>query len=69
MQIKLVSNWKQGWKWFSSWAFAFIIFTATVPFPNEILQLLPEKTQQQMIAWTAVIGWLLQFVNQGSNHG
>ena len=62
----LVNNWQSGWKWFSSWAFALIIFFATVPVPDEILAILPEDKKNLLLAFLAFAGLLLRFINQSA---
>lgn len=64
MKIKPVKNWKEGWKWLSSWAFVLVIFLATTPLPPEILVLVPEENQKHVIAIVAVAGLILRFINQ-----
>lgn len=67
-KIQLVKNWRQGWKWFSAWAFALIVFLATVPLPQEFLMLLPERCREYVVAVVAVCGLILRFVNQTKTH-
>ena len=67
MKIKPVKNWKEGWKWLSSWAFVLVIFLATTPLPPEILVLVPEENQKHVIAIVAVAGLILRFINQSKN--
>lgn len=62
--MKLVKNWKTGWKWFSTWAFAIIVFLASVPLPDEILHLLPNQHKDYLLAGVALCGLILRFVNQ-----
>lgn len=62
----LVDNWKSGWKWFSSWAFALIIFFATMPVPKEILAILPEDKKNLLLAFLAFWGLVFRFINQSS---
>ncbi|MFB2539061.1 hypothetical protein [Acinetobacter sp. c3-l95] len=63
-KIKLVKNWRDCWKWFSTWAFAMIVFLASTPLPPEVMALLPESIQHNLIAIVAVCGLLLRFINQ-----
>lgn len=64
----LVKNWRSGWKWFSSWAFALIIFVATVPVPDEILAVLPEDKKNVLLAFLAFWGLVCRFINQSPAH-
>lgn len=64
MKIKLVKNWREGWKWLSNWAFVLVIFLATTPLPPEILILVPEENQKHVIAIVALAGLILRFINQ-----
>lgn len=63
-KIALVSDWRNGWRWFSSWALLLIIFLATEPLPHEVLVLMPEPMRQKMMAVIAVMGLVLRFVRQ-----
>lgn len=64
MKLKLVDNWKNGYKWFSSWAFVVIIFLATTPLPSEVVALFPITVQDKLTALVAVCGFILRFVRQ-----
>mgnify|MGYP003588153490 CR=1 FL=1 len=64
MKVRLVHNWRLGWQWFSAWAFALIVFLASVPLPDEILQLLPNKHKDILLAGVALCGLILRFINQ-----
>ena len=54
--VKLVANWQTGYKWFSTWAFALIVFLATTDLPPEI--------RDKLTAIVAVCGLILRFVKQ-----
>lgn len=60
----LVSNWKQGWKWFSNLALGAIVAINTVPLPAEVLQALPPDTQSKVTIGLAVLGIVGRFINQ-----
>ncbi|RSN77912.1 hypothetical protein [Acinetobacter haemolyticus] len=60
----LVENWRNGWKWFSTWMFALITIVATVPIPPELLAALPEHFRLSVIAAIAICGGILRHVNQ-----
>lgn len=64
MTIKLVHNYKKGLKWFSTWAFALIVFIGTTPLPSEILALLPNGVKDKVLAIIALCGLILRFVCQ-----
>lgn len=59
-----VENWRSGWKWFSSWAFAMIIFFGTMPVPEEILSIMPEDKKNYFLAFLAFWGLVCRFINQ-----
>ncbi len=67
MAFKLVDNWKKGWKWFSTWAFALIVFFATTPLPQEVLNLIPSYLHHHIIALVAVCGLVLRFISQSKD--
>lgn len=60
----VVSNWRKGWLWFSNWAFGLICYIAAFGIPPEVLKLLPEATQNHVIAGLAVLGAITRFINQ-----
>ena len=62
--MKLVSNWKGGWKWFSNWAFVIVAFLATETIPPELVTLLPDVIQDKLIAIVAMAGLILRFISQ-----
>lgn len=63
----LVKNWCHWWKWFSTWAFALIIFLATVPVPPEVMAIIPQQYRDKLIIITAIAGFILRFINQSPN--
>ncbi len=62
--MRVVTDWKNGWKWFSNWAFVAVVFLATEPLPPEVIALLPPVVQDRLIAIVAIAGLLLRFVSQ-----
>lgn len=60
----IVKNWRKGWRWFSVWAFALIVFFATTPLPPEVIALLPKPVADNLIVLVAVCGLILRFVRQ-----
>lgn len=64
MKLKIVDNWRTGYKWFSNWAFIVIMFLATTPLPPEIASLLPQVMQDKLMAIVAVCGLVLRFIKQ-----
>lgn len=70
MKLQLVENWRAGFRWFSVWAFALIVFFATTPLPPEVVALLPKPLADNLITLVAVCGLILRFVNQnqGTNN-
>lgn len=73
MKLKIVENWKTGWRWFSVWGFALIVFFATTPLPPEIVAILPKPFADNLVTITAICGLILRFVKQtdelGDKHG
>lgn len=64
MNIRLVNNYQKGLKWFSTWAFALIVFVATTPLPPELLALLPNGAKDKLLALVALCGLVLRFIAQ-----
>lgn len=64
MKLKIVKNWRTGWRWFSVWGFALIVFFATTPLPPEVVALLPKPLADNLVAFVAVCGLILRFVKQ-----
>lgn len=64
MAIRLVDNYKKGLKWFSTWAFALIVFLGTTPLPPELLSLLPDGAKDKVLAMVALCGLVLRFIAQ-----
>lgn len=64
MKPQLVTNWRKGWRWFSTWAFMLIVFLATTPLPPELTDMLPPIMQDKLTAVVAVCGLILRFVSQ-----
>lgn len=64
MKLKIVENWRKGWRWFSVWAFVLIVFLATEPLPPEVVAILPKPVADNLIVLTAVCGVILRFVQQ-----
>ncbi|MFW2176640.1 MULTISPECIES: hypothetical protein [unclassified Moraxella] len=62
--LELVPHWQTGWKWFSTWAFALIVFFASVPMPPEIMALIPAEYQKHVVSLVALCGLILRFVKQ-----
>ena len=69
MKIKVVENWRSGWKWLSNWAFVLVIYLATTPLPPELLMLLPEENQKQAIVIAGIAGLILRFIDQSKRIG
>lgn len=64
MNINVVEDWRQGWTWFSSWAFVVVVFLAAEPLPPEIMAMLPARLQNALIVMAAIAGLLLRFIKQ-----
>lgn len=66
-KIKVVSNWRDGWRWFSTWAMLLIVYLTLNPLPPEVMALLPPELQQKMIAVIALAGFVLRFISQSKD--
>lgn len=64
----LVNNWRDGWKWFSNWALALIVFMVSVPMPVEVLEVLSHDDQLTFLRAIAILGLILRFVRQPSDY-
>lgn len=64
----LVDNWRDSWKWISTWCFALIAFFAAVDIPPEVLAVLPENVRSYIIAFTAFCGLLGRYLNQSRGY-
>lgn len=64
MRLKIVEDWRSGWRWFSVWGFALIVFFATTPLPPEIIRLLPTPIADNLVSIVAVCSLILRFVQQ-----
>lgn len=62
--MKLVKDWRSGWKWFSNWAFVLVLFLTAEPLPPELVTLLPVVVQDNLIRIVAAAGLILRFVGQ-----
>lgn len=61
-RVRLVDNYKKGWRWCSTWAFMLIAFIASTPIDPAIIAVLPHK--DKVLAIIAVCGLVLRFVSQ-----
>lgn len=64
MRLKIVEDWRSGWRWFSVWGFALIVFFATTPLPPEIVNALPAPIAKNLVTIVAVCSLILRFVRQ-----
>ena len=62
--MRVVPDWKNGWKWFSNWAFVLVLFLTAEPLPPEIISLLPDFLQDKLVTMVAISGLVLRFVGQ-----
>lgn len=60
----LVDNWRDSWKWISTWCFALIAFFAAVDIPPELLAVLPENVREAVILFTVFCGFVGRYINQ-----
>lgn len=59
-----VHNWRDSWKWISTWCFALIAFFAAVDIPPEALAVLPDNIRSYVITFTAFCGLLGRYLKQ-----
>lgn len=64
--MKLVPNWRQGWRWFSNMALTAIIAVNTTPIPPELIGALPPDVQHKATIGLAVLGLIGRFIKQGT---
>lgn len=64
----IVDNWRDSWKWISTWCFALIAFFTSVDIPPEILAVLPDQIRSYLIAFTALCGVLGRYLNQSHDN-
>lgn len=62
--MKLVPNWRQGWRWFSNIALTSIIAVNTAPIPPEIIGALPPDAQHKATVGLAVLGLIGRLIKQ-----
>lgn len=60
----LVNDWKQGWKWVSTYAFLIIAYIAQFGVPQEIVDALPIEHQGKIVMVVALCGLIFRFVKQ-----
>lgn len=60
----LVKDWRDGWKWATTWFFGILVFLATVPIPEEVLRVFTPDHQEKILGYIAVIGVFVRFVKQ-----
>jgi hypothetical protein len=63
----LVTNWRQGWRWFSNLALGSIVAINSVPMPPELLHALPPDTQSKVTIGLAVLGIVGRLINQSKH--
>lgn len=64
VEFKPVENWREGWKWISSWALALVVYLTTFPVPDEVLNLLPEEMRLKVVGVIAFVGLVMRFIAQ-----
>ena len=60
----LVKDWKDGWKWVSTYAFLIIAYIAQFGVPHEIVDALPIEHQGKIVMFVAFCGLVFRFVKQ-----
>jgi len=70
IQMKLVDNARDGWKWFSNWAFALL---ASIPLvwpqlPPDVREMLPEAWEPWALTAIALGGIVSRMLDQGGRY-
>lgn len=60
----LVSDWKQGYKWITTYAFLIIAYVAQFGVPDEIMAILPTEHHGKIITFVAMCGLIFRFLKQ-----
>lgn len=60
----LVHDWKQGYKWVTTYAFLIIAYVAQFGVPDEIVTMLPTEHRGKIITFVAMCGLIFRFVKQ-----
>lgn len=60
----LVDDWKQGWKWISTYAFLIIAYVAQFGVPQEIIDIVPLEHRGKIVTLVALCGLIFRFVKQ-----
>lgn len=62
----LISNWKEGWKFFSNWCFALIAWISVNGLPPEIMAIIPEDNVGHVLAVLSALGIVSRLIRQVS---
>ncbi|MEC5321599.1 hypothetical protein VSX61_22185 [Brenneria populi subsp. brevivirga] len=71
MKIQLIDEWKQCWRWFSSWALiiAGAIPSVWVELPSDLKSAIPVDIMSTVTTVVAACGLIGRVVQQGKNNG
>jgi hypothetical protein len=66
LKLKLVDNWRQGWKWVSVWCMALsgAVLTSWQTLPDDWKAMLPQAFLQRYIGPLLLIGIIGRFIDQ-----
>lgn len=64
----LVDNYKDMFKWFSTWAFIIIAYITAGPIPEDMVASIPAEYRGYVITVFAIVGLILRMVKQGSEN-
>lgn len=66
--LKLVENWKQGWKWISTNAMAInmMLLSSWMAMPDTFQQAMPVEVLLYIAITLLVLGFIGRFVDQGT---
>lgn len=62
----LVDDWKQGYKWITTYAFLIIAYIAQFGIPTEIIDIVPEEHRGTLLTFVALCGLVFRFLKQSS---
>ena len=62
----LVDDWKQGYKWITTYVFLIIAYIAQYGIPDEIVNIVPQEHRGTVLTFIALCGLLFRFLKQSS---
>jgi predicted cobalt transporter CbtA len=62
----LVDNWREGYKWISTYMFLIVAYIAQFGIPPELMATLPTEHQGKVIGFVAICGLIFRFIKQSN---